>query len=110
MLGEIHKSYADLRDDLARRNPSRPVEVALVGTAFLRSNDKYPAVNLNAYDDHHATAEGYYLAALVIYETIYHQSVHGAPSVFFHGALRFAPGVAGKLQAIADEVAGAVAK
>ena len=109
MLGELHDSYARLRDDLAKRDPDREARVALVGTAFALSNQKYPAINLNASDNHHATAEGYYLAALVIYETIYHQSVKGAPAVFFHGLLRFPPDTAAHLQEVADDVAGPVA-
>jgi hypothetical protein len=110
MLAELHDSYARLHDDLAKKNPARPVEVALVGTAFARVNSEYPAINLNASDNHHATAEGYYLAALVIYESIYHQSVHGAPFEFFHGTVKFPPDTAADLQAVADEVAGAAVK
>jgi hypothetical protein len=106
MLRELHDSYARLRDDLAKRDPARPVRVALVGTAFAQAGDRYPAINLNASDNHHATAEGYYLAALVIYETIYHGSVKGAPAVFFHGALKFPHDVAAELQGVADEIAG----
>ncbi len=106
MLAELHQSYARLRDDLAKRDPDRVVRVALVGTAFARCQAEFPAINLNARDNHHATPEGYYLAALVIYETIYQQSVLGAPAVFFHGALRFPPAVAADLQHVADEVCG----
>ncbi len=107
MLAELHDSYGRLRDDLARRNPNRAARVALVGTAFALVNKKYPAIRLIALDNHHATAEGYYLAALVIYETIYHQSVKDAPTVFFHGLLRFSPETAADLKEAADEVAGA---
>ena len=107
MLAELRQSYARLRDDLAQRNPNRVVRVALVGTAFARCNAEFPAINLNARDNHHSTPAGYYLAALVIYATIYHQSVQGAPSVFFHGALKFPPDVAADLQRVADEVTGA---
>jgi hypothetical protein len=109
MLGELHDSYGRLRDDLAKRDPNRDARVALVGTAFMRASDRYPAVRLIGPDNHHATAEGYYLAALVIYETIYHGSVKGAPAVFFHGTLKFPPDEAADLQSIADEVAGPVA-
>ena len=106
MMGELHDSYAKLRDDLAARNPQRDVRVAPVGTAFARTTTEQPAINLNAGDAHHASAEGYYLAALVIYETIYHDTAKGAPAEFFDGALKFSPDDAAKLQAIADEVAG----
>jgi len=107
MMAELHDSYAKLDADLARRDPDRTVADAEVGTAFARANREYPAINLNAKDDHHSTAEGYYLAALVIYETTYHESVKGAPAKFFKGAVKFPPGVAAHLQAVADEVAGA---
>jgi hypothetical protein len=104
MLAELHQSYARLRDDLAQRDPAREVRVALVGTAFARCQAEFPAINLTARDNHHSTPAGYYLAALVIYETIYHQSVAGAPAAFFHGALIFPPDVAADLQRVADEV------
>ncbi len=109
MMAELHGSYARLGADLAQRDSSRPVRVALVGTAFAQVSGRFPTINLNASDNHHATAAGYYLAALVIYETIYHESVKGAPSVFFHRSVRFSPGVAAHLQEVADEVAGETA-
>jgi hypothetical protein len=106
MMNELHQAYGLLRDQLARKNPGRPVRVALVGTAFARVRTEYPSINLNATDQHHANAAGSYLAALVIYETIYHESVKGAPHEFFpHGELTIPTGVAAKLQQVADEVA-----
>jgi hypothetical protein len=110
MMTELHQSYARLRDDLVARNSHRLVRVALVGTAFARANAEYPAINLNAPDHHHASPDGYYLAALVIYETIYHDSVRGASSRFYHGALDIPADDATRLQAVADEVAGAPVK
>ena len=110
MMDELHQSYGRLRDDLAAKNPNREVRVALVGTAFARVAAQYPAINLNAVDHHHATAEGYYLAALVIYETIYHDSAKGAPASFFHGALVIPADDSAKLQEVADEVAGSAVK
>jgi hypothetical protein len=106
MMSELHESYGHLHDDLAKRDGDRPALDALVGTAFARLNVKYPAISVNAIDNHHSTAAGYYLAALVIYETIYHDSVKGAPSTFFKGLLRFPPEDAAHLQEVADEVAG----
>jgi len=105
MLGDLHRSYSSLRDDLAAKNPNRPARVALIGTAFAREAAEYPAINLNASDHHHADAEGYYLAALVIYETIYHDSVKGAPTQFFNGQVTIPADDAAKLQQVADEVA-----
>jgi hypothetical protein len=110
MMDELHQSYSQLRNDLAAKNPNREVRVALVGTAFARVAAEYPAINLNAVDQHHATAEGYYLAALVMYETVYHDSAKGAPTRFFHGELTISADDAAKLQDVADEVAGSAAK
>jgi hypothetical protein len=104
MMSDLHQSYASLRDDLAK-NPNRPARVALVGTAFAREAAEYPAINLNASDHHHADAEGYYLAALVIYETIYHDTAKGAPNQFFNGQITIPAEDAAKLQQVADEVA-----
>ena len=110
MMRELHESYAKLRDDLAAKNPAREARVAPVGTAFARDAAQYPAINLNAFDNHHATAEGYYLAALVIYETIYRDSAKGAPTSFFHGEPVIPADDAAKLQDIADQVAGRAVK
>jgi len=107
MMQELHNNYGNLDDDLVKRDANRPARVALVGTAFARSESEFPAIDLNAKDNHHSTAEGYYLAALVIYETIFHESVKGAPVEFFDGAVKFPPDVAAELQEVADEVAGA---
>jgi len=110
MMRDLHESYGRLRDDLAAKNPNRDARVAPVGTAFARDAVKYPGIVLDASDHHHATAEGYYLAALVIYETIYRESVKGAPTSFFHGELVIPADDAAKLEDIADEVAGGAAK
>jgi len=110
MMDELHDAYGRLRDDLAAKNPNREVRVALVGTAFARVAAQYPEIDLNAADRHHATAEGYYLAALVMYKTIYRDSAKGAPTRFFHGLLTIPADDAAKLQEVADEVAGGVAK
>jgi hypothetical protein len=107
MMSELHTSYAKLKDALAAKNPNRPALVAPVGTAFALSKATYPEIILDASDSHHATAEGYYLAALVIYETIYRDSAKGAPAQFFDGAQIFPPEVAAKLQDIADKVCAA---
>jgi hypothetical protein len=104
MMSDLHRSYASLRDDLAK-NPNRPAKVALVGTAFAREAAEYPTIDLNAADHHHADAEGYYLAALVIYETIYHDTAKGAPNQFFNGQITIPAADAAKLQQVADEVA-----
>ncbi|MCE0523609.1 MAG: hypothetical protein LV480_11940 [Methylacidiphilales bacterium] len=108
MTSELHQSYGRLRDDLAGKNSHRPVRVALVGTAFASAAAQFPAINLDCPDHHHASAEGSYLAVLVIYETIYHDSAKGAPTRFFRGALVIPADDAAKLQEVADEIGGGV--
>ncbi len=108
MLEEIQQSYEHLRSDLESRDshyPHRVVRVAKVGTAFARAQLQFPGIELIAGDQHHATAEGYYLAALVIYETLYQESAKGAPSSFFQNTVTFPGDVAAHLQQVADEVA-----
>jgi len=106
MMDEVHRSYATLRDDLAAKNPGRPVRVALVGTAFAQVRAQYPEIIIDAPDKHHATGLGYYLAALVIYDTMDPGgSVHDAPTQFFNGAFTVPPDVAAKLEKVAGEVA-----
>jgi len=110
MMRDLHQSYGQLRDKLATDNKNRPALVALVGTAFAQVKARYPEIKLDAIDQHHATAEGYYLAALVIYETIYHDSAKGAPRSFFHNEVIFPEDVATKLQAVADDVVSGVVR
>jgi hypothetical protein len=105
MMSDLHNSYAALGKKLAAINPDRPVRVARVGTAFARCHAEFPAITLDATDHHHATQEGYYLAALVLYETIYHENVDGAPTTFFGGVVTVSAREANELQRVADEVA-----
>jgi hypothetical protein len=103
MMADLHASYAKLQDDLATRGPKREVRVAPVGMAFLRATAE-TKINVNAADAHHASPEGYYLAALVLYETIYHESAVGAPASFYNGEWIIPADDAAKLQEIADAV------
>jgi hypothetical protein len=104
MMAELHQSYGNLCRRLAAENKDRPVRVAPVGTAFARCQKEYPGIELNAADHHHATADGYYLAALVIYETLYHDSAKNAVTSFFQGELVIPAADAAKLQTVAEEV------
>ncbi len=106
MMSDLHRSYNALGKKLAALNPDRPVRVALVGTAFARCHAEFPELVLDAADHHHATGEGYYLAAMVIFEAIYHQSAMDAPLNFFDGVVSIPPADAPKLQQVADEVSG----
>jgi hypothetical protein len=101
MNGEIDKNYTELFHRLEAVDPGE-VELAPVGLAFERTLEKYPGINLSSPDLHHANVEGNYLAALVIYATIYQDSPKGATREFFGASLD--AGVAAKLQEIADEV------
>jgi hypothetical protein len=102
MNTEIQKNYTELYHRLEAIEPGNQVELAPVGLAFQRSLEKYPDVNLNFSDLHHANVAGSYLAALVIYATIYQESPKGATREFFGTSID--PGVAAKLQEIAEEV------
>lgn len=102
MNTEIQKNYTELYHRLQAIDTGGQVEMAPVGLAFERSLEKYPDINLSYSDLHHANVEGNYLAALVIYATIYHDSPKGATREFFGTSIDAA--TATKLQEIADEV------
>ena len=106
MMADLHQNYGNLQQDLAVRNPHRPVRVALVGTAFALIRAQYPQIVIDAADHHHATAAGYYEAALLMDATIYQESVTGAPASFFGGKLAIPGQTAAELQTIANEVEG----
>ena len=104
MLDDLHHNYGQLRDLLAKGNPGRPARIALVGTAFARCKAEHPEIILDAKDAHHASPAGYYLAALVMDATMYHESVLGAPATFFDDAQVFSANEAAAMQTVADEV------
>jgi hypothetical protein len=100
MMKSVHEGYLKLQANLAAKAGGE-VRLAPVGSAFL-SLEGPGVLNLHDADHHHSNNDGYYLAALVIYETIYHESVVGFPTTFFNGALTIPAGDAAKLQAAAD--------
>jgi hypothetical protein len=104
MMSDLHKSYAALGEKLTAITPNRPVRVALVGTAFARCHAEFSGIPLDAADHHHATQEGYYLAALVLEKTLYPGSVRGTPTSFFGGVVNVSDKEAEELQRVADEV------
>jgi hypothetical protein len=106
MMAELHQNYGNLQRDLEARNSARPVRVALVGTSFALIKAKDPLIVVDAADHHHATLAGYYEAALLMDETIYHESVRDAPRSFFGGQLVIPENDAKELQMIADQVEG----
>lgn len=93
---EIQKNYGELYNRLKAIEPGTHVELAPVGLAYERCEEKYPGINLSNPDLHHASIEGNYLSALVIYATIFHDSPKGATREFFDTSLD--AGVAAKLQ------------
>ena len=102
MDAEVQKNYRELYNRIEAIDPGAQVELAPVGVAFQLCREKYPEINLNYPDLHHANVEGNYLAALVIYATIYQDSPKGATREFFGTSVD--AGVAAKLQEIAEEV------
>jgi hypothetical protein len=102
MNEEIQKNYLQLTGTLGAIDPGDPVELALVGAAFERSLKENPGIDLYFSDKHHANVSGDYLAALVIYATLYKDDPEGATRSFFGAEV--APDVAAKLQAVAKEV------
>jgi hypothetical protein len=102
MAGELRKNYEALAVVLRQADPHREVRVAEVGQAFALCEKKYPALNLFSNGDHHASREGSYLAALVIYATIFHDSPMGATWTF--PGLTLDAGDVAKLQGVAQEV------
>lgn len=101
MMAEIEKGYAQLDDHLEAIDPGEQSRLAPVGEAFALCQKRYPAIDLYSCDHHHASEQGYYLSALVIYATIFHDSPLGACYQF--PGLRFDPSTAEKLQRIAAE-------
>lgn len=102
MYDEVHKNYNALQIALQAKDPRRQVLVAPVGTAFEHCVLEHPEINLYTSDYKHADQEGSYLAALVLYATLFNDSPVGATSTFPGFTLDAA--VAGKLQGVAEEV------
>jgi hypothetical protein len=101
MITAVHAAYSQLRSNLSAKEQGNEARLAPVGTAFWSIEGK-SAMSLHAFDLHHANIEGYYLAALVIYETIYPGSVIGATTTFFDGKVTIPDADAKTLQQAAD--------
>jgi hypothetical protein len=100
MLGEVRKGYAE---SCARvKAAGATVAVAHVGTAFARCVAEHPEIGLYSNDQKHPSAEGSYLAALVIYDTIFGDKSAGATRQF--PAVTLSEAEANALQQIADSV------
>lgn len=78
MLREVVDNYAEAARRIEGAEPGRQVLVARVGEAFALASAKYPHLVVYGKDSHHASPDGYYLAALVIYGTLFSDSPVGA--------------------------------
>ena len=103
MTTELRRGYATLKEVLGGLEPGEQVRLARVGTAFALCQEKFPEINLLYADRMHASDQGNYLAALVLYTTIFRDSPLGAPRKF--PGLTIDARVAARLQQIAVETA-----
>jgi hypothetical protein len=105
MISEIARNYRMLQAILQAKDSHRTILLAPVGEAFARCVKEHPEIHLyNAADHKHASKEGSYLAALVIYATIFHDSPEGAPRDFTGFSIDSAE--AQNLQVVASEITG----
>jgi len=74
-------------------------QIAPIGTAWKLCTEQHPEIALYA-DDRHPTVAGTYLAACILYRTIYHKPATGLATSL--GGLKLAPAVATTLQQVAD--------
>lgn len=102
MTGELQKGYAASEAGMEALEAGEQVVIAPVGPAFALSLEKHPELILHAEDKHHASALGSYLAALVLYATLFQDSPVGAVASF--PGVEIDPADALKLQQIAEEV------
>jgi len=102
MTRELKRSYTSLYRRLETLDTGNQLGLAPVGSAFALCQSKYPEIKLYWSDKHHPGVDGGYLAALVLYASIFQDSPKGATREFF--GITLGPGVAEKLQEIAAEV------
>ena len=102
MTAKSREGYALARDEIKKAFPDLPVRIAPVGEAFALSLKNHPDIKLHSTDLHHASAEGSYLAALVIYATLFQDDPQGAPAEF--PGLAIEASAAASLQQTAREI------
>jgi hypothetical protein len=78
MYAEIHANYSALQSRLQAIDATRTVLLAPVGAAFQRCTREHPQIELYEQDRSHPSPAGSYLAALVIYATLFNDSPVGA--------------------------------
>ena len=69
-----------------------------VGEAFHKFNNSHPGIDLYTQDLRHPSKEGSYMAAAVIFATLYGRSTFGNA-----GMMDLSPEIAYKIQKVADE-------
>ena len=69
-----------------------------VGEAFYKFNNSHPEIDLYTSDLRHPSKEGSYMAAAVIFSTLYGRSTFGNA-----GIMNLTPEIAYKIQKVADE-------
>ena len=74
-------------------------DLAPIGPAFLLCQKEHPEIDLFV-DEKHPTVAGTYLAACVLYKTLYHKPAAGLPTSIT--GLKLSPYLAATLQQIAD--------
>lgn len=102
MFGSIRSLYAASAEKLEAIDPGTQVRLAPVGEAFMLCLARHPEINPYSEDNHHASAAGSYLSALVLYAMIFSDDPTGATHSFLGVEIDAAQAVA--LQAIAAEV------
>ena len=102
MAAAIFKMHADSAKKIEALDEGRQVAVAPVGEAFVLCVKTQPEFNLYEKDRQHANPRGSYLAALVLYATLFDDSPLGAAAKLRY--LTVDPEKAALLQKIAEEV------
>lgn len=82
MFSEIKASYAELQKRLEALDPGPQIALAPVGEAFALCAEKHPEISLYVKDKHHASEQGSYLAALVLYASLFQDNPVGATREF----------------------------
>lgn len=102
MFPSIRALYAASAEKLEAIDPGDQVRVAPVGEAFMLCLARHPGINPYSEDHHHASSAGSYLAALVLYATIFSDDPVGATRSF--PGVEIDAATAETLQRIAAEV------
>jgi len=99
-----HEQQSDLlarmRDTYTHVQREIGGDIALIGDAWERCGKQHPEIKLYD-DDKHPTVAGTYLAACMLYKTVYRKPATGLPTVL--PGLKLAPDIAAAMQHVADD-------